>query len=138
MRSVARECNRCKKYVKILFEKTKPLVCSQCSSQWGELKKEEVFEACFVCQCRHFYRHKDFNRTLGCLIMLIGILLVPLTYGLSLPILALIDWLLYRKTPDVVLCYRCETEFRGFDIPKSINPFEHHLGDKYQEKNKSG
>lgn len=65
--------------------------------------------------------------------MLIGILLVPLTYGLSLPVFALVDWLLHRKVPTIINCYKCGTEFRGFKNEKSFKPFLHHIGLKYDK-----
>lgn len=134
MPSIACQCNQCKKYSVASLGVEGLALCPNCSVKWGKVNSGKVFESCFICSCRHFYRHKDFNQAIGCLVMLIGIVLVPFTYGLSLPVLALFDWLLYRKTQDVVLCYRCGAEFRGFIIPNHINTFEHHLGDKYQEK----
>ena len=68
--------------------------------------------------------------------MLIGILLVPLTYGLSLPIFFGIDWLLRKKIPDIIICYRCGGEFRGFGIPSSFKEFMHHIGEKYEREKK--
>jgi len=53
------------------------------------------FSKCPHCKCEHFYRQKDFNRAIGCLVILIGAVFVPLTYGLSLVIVAIADWILY-------------------------------------------
>ena len=66
--------------------------------------------------------------------MLAGVILVPFTYGLSLPAFALFDWLLYKKIGNMAVCYRCRSEFRGFDIPPEIEPFEHFKGMKYEPK----
>ena len=66
--------------------------------------------------------------------MLIGIVLVPKTYGLSLPVFALLDWLIYRRIPDVVVCYRCSAEFLGFPDSGRFKPFMHHIGMKYDRK----
>jgi hypothetical protein len=66
--------------------------------------------------------------------MLVGIVLVPFTYGLSLPVFALLDWLLYRRVGNVAVCYRCRTEFKGFEIPDSVEAFEHFKGMKYEPK----
>lgn len=79
---------------------------------------------------------KDFNQALGCLIMAGGIVLVPFTYGLSLPVFALLDWVLFRRVASFVVCYRCATEFRGFVVPKHFKPFLHHIGLKYDKYRK--
>ena len=63
----------------------------------------------------------------------IGIVLVPKTYGLSLPVFAFIDWLIYKFVPTIVACYRCGSEFRGFETPKQFKPFMHHIGLKYDK-----
>ncbi len=65
--------------------------------------------------------------------MLIRAGLMPITYGFSLPVLILIDWFLYKKTDDVVICYRCKSEYRDFSIiPQTITSFDHHTGELYE------
>ncbi len=49
---------------------------------------------------------------LGCGLVAVGALLVPWTYGLSLIALSLIDYWLYRRLPEAVVCYRCDTVYR--------------------------
>ena len=34
-------------------------------------------DACALCGCEHLYRQRDFNRGLGCLLVLTGAVLVP-------------------------------------------------------------
>ena len=131
---VSRDCEGCKKYSKVgISDLPKAIVCEICSNPWGEIKSSFAFEQCPFCPCRQFYVQKDFNQGLGCLIMLIGIILVPKTFGLSLPVFALLDWLLYRKVKPVVVCYHCGSEFRGFSIPLDLKPFLHHIGMKYDK-----
>ena len=65
--------------------------------------------------------------------MLAGIILVPWTYGLSLPFFALIDWVLHKRVPTLVNCYKCGTEFRGFPVLKHFKAFMHHIGLKYDK-----
>ena len=61
------------------------------------------FKECPACSGSHFYRQKDFNRLFGCGFIIFGILLVPHTYGISLPIVALVDWFLYSRVPDTIV-----------------------------------
>ena len=94
---------------------------------------EKIFEMCPFRRCRQFYVQRDFNRGVGCLIVLVGILLVPKTYGLSLPVFALIDWLCYRRVQAMVICYRCGAEYRGFAIPPRFKSYMHHIGLRYDK-----
>jgi hypothetical protein len=73
---------------------------------------------------------------MGCLIMLIGILLVPKTYGFSLPVFCLIDGLIYKSVPTMINCYRCGSEFRGIPGKERFKPFMHHIGLKYDKYRK--
>ena len=65
--------------------------------------------------------------------MVVGIVLVPLTYGLSLPVFALVDWILHKKVPTLINCYKCGAEFREFPNKKGFKPFLHHIGLKYDK-----
>ena len=68
-------------------------------------------ETCPVCDCRHFYRERHFNRALGCFLVLIGAVLVPWTFGLSLVLLSGVDLVMYHKLSESVVCYRCDTVY---------------------------
>ncbi len=91
------------------------------------------FSKCPHCECEHFYRQKDFNRAIGCLVIMAGAILVPFTYGLSLAIVAGIDWFLYKRVPDEAVCYKCREEFKNIEIPVRILPFDHHIAELYEE-----
>ena len=136
MRILARHCPDCKNFGEIEIDTKKELICPHCQKRWGEVTDpENIFDRCPICTCRQFYTQKKFNQALGCVVMLVGIVLVPWTYGLSLPVFAGIDWLLYRrmKGEDAAVCYRCGSEFHGFAIAEHIKPFMHHIGLKYDK-----
>lgn len=133
-RSIARFCDHCKQYGKVTLREHGSLSCPKCQRAWGSLTTfNAVFDQCPVCGCRQFYLSKDFNQFLGCLIMLVGIILVPFTYALSLPVFALIDWFLHRKVPTIINCYKCGSEFHGFSNTRGFRPFLHHIGLKYDK-----
>ena len=69
-------------------------------------------ERCPLCGSEHLYRQRDFNRTLGCLLIVVGIILVPWTYGLSLIVLSAVDLLIYFLLPFAAVCYKCDTVYR--------------------------
>jgi hypothetical protein len=131
--TISRHCPQCKQYFPSEAHVGK-ISCPNCKMKWGEITDmAQVFERCPLCECRQFYTTKDFNQLLGCFVMLIGIILVPWTFGLSLPVFALIDWFLYRRIPAVTCCYRCGSEFRGIKTEKRFKPFMHHIGLKYDK-----
>ena len=137
MKSIAFECPHCRKYSLLSASEGKNYLCPHCTESWGTLKSfQGLFKICPFCQGKQFYVQKDFNQLWGCLIMLIGIGLVPFSYGLSLPVFALMDWLLYKMVKTIVVCYKCGTEFRGFDILEYLKPFMHHIGMKYDKYRK--
>lgn len=132
--SLARHCDACSQYSQIPLVPNQDLACPKCAKEWGHTETiEQLFDKCPVCQTRQFYIQKDFNQALGCAIMAVGIVLVPKTYGLSLPLFALIDWLLHKRVPTIIVCYRCASEFRGIPPPEHLKPFMHHIGMKYDK-----
>jgi len=134
MSTISRHCPSCKKYASVVVTAHQEVICPFCNTKWGQTTElEKIFETCPVCQNSQFYVQKNFNQALGCLIMAVGIVLVPLTYGLSLPFFALVDWLLYRKVKSIVICYKCGSEFYDFLIPRNFKPFMHHIGLKYDK-----
>ena len=69
-------------------------------------------EVCPLCGCKHLYRQRDFHRAWGCALVAVGAVLVPWTYGLSLVVLSLVDFLLFRRLRNSVVCYKCDTVYR--------------------------
>ena len=90
----------------------------------GELKE------CPVCSRQDFYKQTDFNRKIGVTLFIIGAALVPLTYGLSLVVLWLMDVFLLKKLATVAICYKCQTNFRGLKNMDAIAPYDHEMNDR--------
>jgi hypothetical protein len=102
----------------VLTSETAELACPNCGQVrpvsregWTDGPDGRV-ETCPLCGCRHLYRQRDFSRALGCGLVVVGALLVPWTFGLSLAVCGLIDLWLYRRLKDVVVCYQCDTVYR--------------------------
>jgi DNA-directed RNA polymerase subunit RPC12/RpoP len=116
VRTQCRECGL--PFPAILTPETSEVACPNCgkarsvsSAGWTDGPDGRV-EVCPLCGCRHLYRQRDFNRALGCGLVVLGAVLVPWTLGLSLAVCALIDLWLYRRLKDVVVCYQCDTVYR--------------------------
>jgi hypothetical protein len=94
------------------------LACPNCgkarpvaSAGWSDGPEGRV-DVCPLCGCRHLYRQRDVNRLLGCGLVVLGAVLVPWTFGLSLVVFGLVDLWLYRRLKEAVVCYRCDTVYR--------------------------
>ena len=133
MVSVSKECGKCGKYY-CGNANGKEIICPGCGNETIQVSAEKwPFDVCPHCDCNQFYRRKDFNQLLGCLIIIVGALFVPFTYGLSLVVVLLADLILYRRVAELMVCYKCGTEFRGFGtIPEGVELFDHHVGELYE------
>ncbi len=135
MKMIYWDCPSCKKSC-CVQAKAGALVCPHCTENCGRVDDVYFPTVCPRCSCSDFYLVQKFSQGFGCLLVIIGILLVRRTYGLSLPAVALINWILMAKTPTFALCYRCGAKFQGFEIPKNIKSFNQAVGAKYSRKGK--
>ncbi len=134
MPTISQFCPKCRTYGRMDASDGQVLVCPHCQNALGHIKSvEHIFDQCPICQGRQFYIDKDFNQIIGWIFMGIAIILVPFTYGLSLAVFAAIDFLLRKRIRNMVVCYKCGAEYRGFVIPGHFKIFMHHIGLKYDK-----
>lgn len=125
---------QCRECQSTLSSNGSNLQCSVCSRQYPIDESVKSLEKCPICDCRRFYRQKDFPRIFGLGIIVVGAVLVPFTYGISLVVLSLIDWSIYKRVPTIAVCYMCRAEFRGILIMNNILPFRHHMAEGYERR----
>ena len=89
---------------------------------------------CALCNHDFFYGEKDFPKILRFTFLGIGIGLSFFTYGLSLLICGILDWILYRTLPMVRVCYQCQSEYRGFPEKGNYEEFDPYKGVAYDAK----
>lgn len=134
MGSVSNTCDECSKYFRINIAAKNVISCPFCAKKvWKLPKTEYIFDACIFCECTRFYRQKNFSPVIGLSLILGGAVLVPWTYGLSLPALFLFDVLLRRWIGEMAVCYRCRGEYRGISLREEIKPFDHHMAAMFEE-----
>jgi hypothetical protein len=99
---------------------------------------------CPLCTTNDLYIQKDFPKALGLLIVMVGFAISTVFWYYEMPIwtyLVLIisialDFLMYYKVPDVTICYRCQSQYRG----KGSNgggrykPFDLGVGERYRQE----
>lgn len=119
------ECDICKKQTPVCFDS-------------GHMKG--LLNNCPHCKRKDFYRQKDFNRKIGVLLFVLAAILSIWTYGLSLIVLWLLDLFLFRKLPNVAICYKCNSVFRSVKNIGDIKPFNHEMNDRitYADHNFEG
>jgi hypothetical protein len=98
--------------------------------------------SCAVCGNPELYRKKDFPHALGLGILTLACLASTITYGLydkwlTWTILlgsAAFDGLLYLWVKDVLVCYRCDAQFRGLAPDSGHPPFELTVHERYRQE----
>jgi len=69
---------------------------------------------CLACGHPELFTRKDLAPAIGILVVVVAAVLAPFTMYLSLAVAALVDLALYMAVRDVVTCYLCRAEHRGF------------------------
>ena len=108
--------------------------CSHCGREFPVhaspgLAEGKPLARCVVCAGERFYRQRDFNQRIGCVIAGVGAALSPFTYGISLLVCLAIDFVLYFLLKEATLCYRCGAVYRGTPKDPGIGPFDLHVAD---------
>ena len=96
------------------------------------MERKEILDRCPRCGYAYLYIRKDFNKPLGCAILVAGALLSPKTMGLSLAVCALIDAVLYKRLRSITVCYICGTEFPSVPINPTHKEFDLALDEGYE------
>jgi ribosomal protein S27E len=114
------------------FQEHERVRCKKCTNEQSlflseSLKQRKILDVCPVCQKKDFYIQRDFPQQAGCLIVLIGALCVPWTYGLSLAVVAVLDFILYKMLPNITVCYHCLSKIRGIKPNPDHQAFDHNL-----------
>jgi hypothetical protein len=111
--------------------------CAHCGGETAlelspALLAGEPVDLCPRCQGELMYVQRDFNQRAGLAIVIVGAALAPFTpYYASLFVAAAVDAVLYLLLPEITICYRCGTHFRGFPRNPKHQAFDLHLAEQY-------
>lgn len=102
------------------------------------MRAGERVDKCSRCGTTAFYVQKDFDQRVGCAILALGAALALLAAwrfgGVWLvPVLLLfaaIDFVLAQRVPSVVICYRCDTEYREVPGAGAYKPYDPHVAER--------
>ena len=110
-----------------------PRPCEACGAASGVTAPPEnaVIERCAACGHDQLYFQKDFNRTTGIALVVVGAVFVPWTYGLSLLGVTILDYIVWRMVKDVIVCYQCQAVHRGYPANPALKPFDLVIHDRH-------
>ena len=116
--------------------------CRSCGAETpfeltASLREARVVDRCPRCAGDQLYVQRDFNQRAGLVVVIVGAALAPFTpYYSSLFVAAAIDALLYLVLPEIAICYRCGTHFRGFRRNPKHEAFDLHIAEQYGKPNR--
>ena len=98
-------------------------------------------DVCSCCSSTALFTQKDFDQRLGCAILAAG---AAVALGVSwrfggiwfVPVLlavAAADLVLARRVASVVICYQCNTEYRGVADASATSPYDPHVAERFAE-----
>jgi len=134
-------CEKCEKDVLFELGNSEPKSCPHCQKNYEinlsrSMQNGDKVDRCVVCDRIRFYVQKDFNPRLGLIIFGIGAALSYHTYGLTLLIATIIDFILYKVLKTVTVCYHCRAIYRDFEEDPAHRGFDHELAMSLFEQEK--
>lgn len=142
------ECPECKAVNRVPNAETAAeFTCAQCrhhrEAKPGSVTPDGLCH-CPYCGTDKLYVQKDFPQGLGLVIVIAGFALATYFWYIVRPMAtyavllgsALVDLVLWKKVPDVVICYRCLGQMRGPDV-KPIGrflPFDLEIGETFRQE----
>lgn len=143
--NVTYACPKCSRAVRETFDTSTPhLSCPHCGQQiqiGADAVQSNRVERCLVCPSTDLFVRKDFPQRVGVALVGIGIVGSSIawyytdvfwTFGI-LFLTALVDVLLYALVGDVLMCYRCEAEYRDVEKLESYEPFDLETHEKHRQ-----
>lgn len=142
-------CPQCKSELNFddLSKESSP--CPMCSKDiplkiTEKMRKENIVDQCAICGLDKLYEQKDFNRAFGITLFIVAAIacvilcwknLVIWGYGV-LVLAAIVDFVLYKFLSNVVICYRCSSQYRKYSTKSEVPQFELGLLEKYNPLDK--
>jgi hypothetical protein len=140
--NVTLDCPCCERPAAVPVERAGDWLCPACDHRLHLNAAEPTLPVCIVCGNHELYKKKDFPHWLGMTILVSAVVLSTVTYygyekWWSWSFLigsAIIDGVMYLMVGDVLVCYRCESQYRGFTTTHAHHPFEITIGERYRQE----
>ncbi len=140
--SIEWRCPECQRPDQQDLDGHRSLKCSNCGHQADYVEGAlddagsvvDPAALCPMCGYDRLFAQKDFNRKIGLAIVVVGAVLSPWTYGLSLVVFMAFDYGLYRFVPEITVCYGCDAILRGFEHNPLHRAHDPLLADRYRRE----
>ena len=108
------------------------------------MRRDNQVDHCALCDCHKVYVQKDFNRTLGVSIFASGAVAFLICAWFNRLIEGTLVWaafaaadaVLYKRLPDVTICYKCHAQYRSVTPNPDNHAFELGLAEKFDPLDK--
>jgi hypothetical protein len=107
----------------------------------ASLRERGEWDECPSCGAFDAYVQKDVPKNLFLALLIPGLLLALYTLehnwlmGVGLLVgFAAIDFVLFKILPDVLVCYRCDSQIRGITKIEKLRAYDHHVAEKYRQE----
>ena len=143
--NVTYACPACESGVRQQFDsETRELTCPHCGRRLrvpDDAVDETRIKRCLSCPSADLYLRKDFPQRVGVALVAVGVvgssiawyhMHVLWTFGILFAT-ALVDVVLYVLVGDALMCYRCQSEYRGVDGMESHDSFDLETHEKYRQ-----
>ena len=138
-------CPHCEKRDRLEMIAPAELNCSYCGKNVGIFDQTELadtLETCLTCGCKELFQRKDFPVRLGLAIVFAGAVISCYTWHHYWPIAtfsvlslsAILDGIVYFLVGDVLICYRCQSEYRGIKTLSESGHFDLEISEKYRQE----
>jgi hypothetical protein len=142
------ECPECRAVGTVApVEMLSEVACTGCGAV-RRIRREafhnEALLSCPLCATEDLYRQKDFPQGLGLTIVVAGFAVSTYFWFYDRPVpalsvlllSALADMALFYLVPDVTICYRCLSQFRGegSNPLERFKPFDLAIGERYRQE----
>lgn len=135
-KKISLDCPHCQAFQTLEIAEAKSAFTFACGHCQKDITltglNQDPIVSCPVCGNLEFYQHKDFNKKLGLAVFVLGAVLVPWTYALSMFVALAIDAALYPFFPWMTVCYDCKSELRGWPKNPKLDRFNHERAAHYE------
>ena len=140
-------CRDCGHELQAETERAAMVACPECGRPAGlrltpKVAHGELVDVCAGCGHDDLYVQKDFNRTLGLGIVVVGVVASVVFFALDRPLAAMgalvgmaaVDALIYASVGRVTVCYACHAIYRGFPANPRHHGFDLELLERHGGK----
>lgn len=132
MPSVHFLCSQCEsRLAREATEPSRPCDSCQQATEVVAPPAATLIESCAACGHDQLYFQKDFNRRTGIALVVVGAVLAPFTYFISLAAVTILDYVIWRIVKNVIVCYQCQAVHRGYPQSPAIQPFDLVIHDRH-------